>query len=324
MVSPVLRLLVEAEGSYVSGQQMSRQLGMTRAAVWKKIAALRDKGFAVEAAPSRGYRLTGVPDLSPEYILLRAGDCLWKDLIFSEAVASTNESAMARCADSPQASGVVFLAEAQHRGRGRLGRSWVSPQGKSVLMSLLLRPGLAPKDASVLTLLAGVACAAAVRDISRLPAMIKWPNDILVEGRKLGGILTEVRSDPDRVLCAVVGIGINVTAEAGDFPAEIREQATSLLIETGVRWQRNELIVSILRSFEHWYGILGSEGKAPVFEAWRSLSATLGNPVRVAMPAETLVGNAEDIDENGMLRIRLDDGTSRTISAGDVTHLRPA
>lgn len=321
MPESILKLL-KSSVSFVSGQDISFSLGITRAAVWKKILRLREKGFVIEAVPSKGYRLVSAPDLAADYLLLQVKSALWKNLIVYDSVESTNDLAMSLAAEEGISPGTVIVADRQTRGKGRLGRRWESPEGMNIYMSMVIRPDLTPRDATMLTLLAGVAGARAVRKTGKLPVKIKWPNDLVISDKKLGGILTEVRADPDRINLAVIGMGINVNMLAPDFPEELRSIATSVRLAGGHPASRNEIIIQLLKEFEHWYDILTAKGKTPLLDAWRRDSSTLGRTVRVAIGDKTVSGIAEDIDNNGMLILRTTTGGYRNISAGDITFLR--
>jgi BirA family biotin operon repressor/biotin-[acetyl-CoA-carboxylase] ligase len=318
----ILQLLREGPG-HVSGERISAELGLTRAAVWKKIRTLRDKGFVIDGVPSRGYRLLSAPDLSADEVLsLLKGD-FWKKLLFYQSVASTNEVASALVSHGDNGSiGTVIIADAQERGRGRLGRRWVSPPGLNIYMSIVLRPDILPRDATLLTLLAAVASARGVRHSTGADVSIKWPNDLVASQKKIGGILTEARSDPDRITQAVIGIGINVNMECRDLPDGIDAIATSLLEETGKRQSRTKIIAAILEEFEYWYKLLMRSGRGALLSEWRKLSSTLGRRVSVVTARETVQGRAEDIDDEGMLVLRLPSGEKRLIGAGDLTLLR--
>jgi BirA family biotin operon repressor/biotin-[acetyl-CoA-carboxylase] ligase len=321
MAEDILNLLKKSI-DYCSGAKISAEMGITRAAVWKKIIALRKKGFIIEAVPSKGYRLVRVPDLSADYIKSAVQGVLLKDIIVYDSVASTNELAMSVAAKSNLWINSVIIADSQERGKGRLGRKWVSPPGKNVYMSILLRPGLETRDATMLTLLAAVACTHAIKKISGLPVSIKWPNDLVLSGKKLGGILTEIRADIDKISLAVIGIGINVNTGMEDFTEEIRPIAISVKEGSKKFISRNELIVEILNQFDYFYGILIKQGKQLLMGEWKDLSSTIGKKVRVIIGDETVTGLAEDIDDNGMLILKLRSGLRRQISSGDITHLR--
>jgi BirA family biotin operon repressor/biotin-[acetyl-CoA-carboxylase] ligase len=318
----ILQFLREGT-SHVSGERISTELGLTRAAVWKKIRTLRDKGFVIDGVPSRGYRLLSAPDLSADEVLsLLRGD-YWKKVLFYKSVGSTNEVASALVSHGENSgAGAAILADAQEKGRGRLGRRWVSPPGLNIYMSIALRPDIRPRDAALLTLLAAVASARGVRHSTGADVSIKWPNDLVASEKKVGGILTEARSDPDRITQAVIGIGINVNMECRNLPDGLDAIATSLMDETGKRHSRTEIITAILEEFESWYKLLVRSGRGALLSEWKKLSLTLGKRVSVVTARETLQGRAEDIDDEGMLILRLPSGEKRLIAAGDLTMLR--
>jgi len=313
--------LLKKRNNYYSGAKISGELGITRAAVWKKIIALRKKGFIIEAVPSKGYRLVSYPDLSEDYIKSGITGKLWKDIFVYDRVSSTNDLAMELAAHDLRKS-LVIIADSQEKGKGRLGRQWFSPPGKNIHMSLAFKPKLETKDATMLTLLAAVASAHAVKKVSCLPISIKWPNDLVLAGKKLGGILTEIRADIDKVNLAVIGIGINCNVKREDFTEEIRSIATSVLEESGKYYSRNDLIIEILRQFDYFYTTLLKKGKLSLLNEWKTLSSTIGKRVKVVIGNETEIGLAEDIDSNGMLILKLDSGLRRQINAGDIAHLR--
>ena len=321
MSESILNLL-NTRDVFVSGQDISTRLGITRAAVWKKISALRQNGFVIEAIPSKGYRLISAPDLAAAYLLLRAGGALWKEILVHGTVDSTNDLAMSLAAKEGITPGTVIIADRQMQGKGRLGRRWHSPGGSNIYMSLVLSPELAPRDGTMLTVLAAVAAARAIQKAGNIPVTIKWPNDLVIADKKLGGILTEVRADPDRINLAVIGIGINVNMRPADFSEELRGIATSVRAAAGHAVARNDIIIQLLREFEQWHAVLATEGKKPLLHAWRKSSSTLGRKVRITFGNKTVSGIAEDIDDNGMLLLKMPSGECRNISAGDITFLR--
>lgn len=314
--------LLKKNNDYYSGAKISAELGISRAAVWKRIVSLRKKGFIIEAVPSKGYRLIKSPDLSAEYIKSAVNGGLWKDVFVYELVSSTNELAMSLATKEDLRANTVIIADSQEKGKGRLGRRWISPPGRNIHMSIVFKPGLDARDATMLTLLAAVACAHAIRKISGLQVNIKWPNDLVLSGKKLGGILTEVRADIDKIDFAVIGIGINVNMGKEDFTGEISSIAASIKEESGKYCSRNELVIEVLKQIEHFYNMLINQGKYPLLNEWKILSSTLGKSVKVVIGSEKLIGLAEDIDDNGMLILKLDSGLRRRISSGDITLLR--
>lgn len=317
----ILRLFKD-RNAVVSGEKISAELGISRAAVWKKIEALRKKGFVIKAVPSKGYQLLHYPDLSPEGILLRLDSGLFKEVLFYQSLDSTNKRALSLASKEGIGSGTVIIADSQDKGKGRLGRSWFSPSGANIYMSIVLQPEIAPRDATLITVIAALACAAALRTATGLEFRIKWPNDIVYSGKKTGGILTEIRSDPDKILMAVIGIGINVNTGGDQFPEELRPIATSVRSETGRHHSRNEIIIGILREFEGRYLLFKDKGRGPLIKELRTLSSTIGQKVRVIVGNEVITGIAEDIDDEGVLLLRTASGEPRRISSGDLTMLR--
>jgi len=317
----VLAFLAEAGDEFVSGEAISDKLGFSRAAVWKHVNALRSQGYRIDAVPARGYRLVQIPDrlgaleLGP---LLNTHD-LGHAIHWFEEVDSTNDVAK-RLAEEGAAHGEVVVCEAQTAGRGRRGRTWTTPPRRNVTLSVVLRPELPPHRAAELTLVASVALCQAARQAG-VAAGIKWPNDLLSRGMKLGGILTELAADPDRVQWVVLGLGVNVNAGVADFPPELRELATSLALERGSPVPRALFAAALLTSLEEWLDRHAEEGFEPVRRAWKELSDTLGREVRVLGRERELCGLAEDVDEGGALLVRTPSGLERILS-GDVEHLR--
>jgi len=315
MSEKIINILRNSEG-FVSGQSLSRELGLTRAGVWKQIISLREKGFLIEAQKGVGYRLIDTPDLEEEDLKSLLGDDY--NLIYLSETDSTNDYSMTLVSKGILKDTIV-VADAQSRGKGRLGRVWLSPPGKNIYMSVIVRPELHPKDSTLITLLSAVCSAHAIRNIIGLDALIKWPNDIIVNSKKIGGILLELRSEPDRIAQAVIGIGINVNSEAEDFPPELSPIATSVFIETGRLYKRTPIIVEIARGLKKY---LSDFEPKTLLDEWRALSCTLGKEVLVSTPKETLRGWAEDIDETGRLLLRTEDGSIIPIHSGDLSLLR--
>jgi BirA family biotin operon repressor/biotin-[acetyl-CoA-carboxylase] ligase len=317
----VLGFLAEAGDEFVSGEAISDKLGLTRAAVWKHVEALRAHGYRIDAVPARGYRLVGIPDrLTPLELrpLLNTHD-LGQVLHHFEVIGSTNDHAR-ELAEAGAGNGEVVIAEQQTGGRGRRGRPWTSPPGVNAYFSAVLRPELPPARAPELTLLASVAICDALRQAD-VPAVIKWPNDLLVNGRKIAGILTELAAEPERVDWVVVGVGVNVNAGEQDFPEELRPIATSVRIERGAPAPRALFVAACLTALEEWLDRHAEEGFAPIRAAWRERSGTLGQEVTVKTGGRDVVGRAEDIDEAGALLVRTAAGVERILS-GDVLLLR--
>ncbi len=263
----------------------------------------------------------GSGDLSSNAIFSGLSGDFWKKIIHRESINSTNEYALSLSLRGPE-SGTVIIAESQARGRGRMGRVWVSPPGSNIYMSAVLKPEIAVRDAAFLTVAAALACAHALRSEAGLNVTIKWPNDLMVCGKKIGGILTEIRSAHDEINFAVIGIGINVNSLSKDFPAELADRATSIKEVTGRHFSRSRIIAQVLNELERWYKKLTGDGSFPLLEEWKRLSCTIGKVVRVTLFSEVISGIAEDVDEEGMLVLRLASGERRRISSGDLTELR--
>jgi len=263
-----------------------------------------------------------VPDLSADDIIAGLRNDFWKKVLYFASVDSTNELAMALSAENAAVNGTVVIADCQKRGRGRLGRKWVSPPGRNVYMSVILKTVMAPAEAVFLTVAASTACAVAIRNTTGLDVRIKWPNDLMVEGKKIGGILAELRSHPAKSNFAVIGMGINVNSGIADFPEELRGIATSVREESGKRFSRAPIIVEVLRELENWYRTLINGERPWLLKRWKELSSTTGKKVIITVGSETFSGLAVDIDEDGMLLVQLHSGDIRRISAGDLTELR--
>jgi BirA family biotin operon repressor/biotin-[acetyl-CoA-carboxylase] ligase len=318
----IIKLLKERTG-FISGAEIAGALSITRAAVWKRINMLREKGYTIEASPAKGYKLIKTPDLSAEEIksfLSGHTKIIGNEVVSFDVINSTNITAMEIA--EKLGEGTVVIADSQTGGKGRLGRTWFSPPGKNLYMSIVLKPAISPRDATILTLMSAVACAKAIRKVSSVPVMIKWPNDIMASDKKLGGILTEIKAEMDRIFHAVIGIGININLETGDMPDEIKACATSIKNETGDTQSRTRFVIEILKELDRWYRMLLNSGKKPIIDEWLKLSYTIGRAVKVTVGNSVFTGIAESIDDEGMLVLKLPDNTLKKISAGDVAILR--
>jgi BirA family biotin operon repressor/biotin-[acetyl-CoA-carboxylase] ligase len=328
----VLQLLAEtydADGGHLSGAAIADKLGLTRQSLLEQLNALRALGYVFQALPGAGYKLMGVPDtidaaaLQPLLGPLGFG----QPLTSAREVASTNDEAH-RLAAEGAPHGALVVAETQSKGRGRRGRSWVTPPGTALALTLVLRPELPPSRAPELQLVAAVAVCEAARALGAAKAAIKWPNDVECGGRKLAGLLAELRASGERLEHVVLGIGLNVNLTEKDLPEELRGLATSLRLERGAEVPRAWVLYRLVERLDHWMGVHESEGFGPVRARWRELSSTLGRQVRVesgvtAGPGEqALVGEAIDLAEDGALLVRDAAGVVHAVNAGDVVHLR--
>lgn len=304
-----------------SGAELAVQLGISRAAVWSRIEELRKLDYDIEASPHLGYRLVNSPDtLHADDLLARLGKTktIWRDIQVFEQTTSTNDVVEKLARDGVK-EGVVVFAESQTRGRGRLGRKWISPAHKGLWFSVLLRPDLRPQETTQLTVASATALRRAIQSETGLKPEIKWPNDILIRGKKVAGILTELSAEVDRVKHIILGIGVDVNLNANEFPPELRKTATSLKIETGENVSRAELAVAILRELDFDYARICG-GKFPaVADEWESGCATIGKNVTVHIGERKIHGRAESLGDDGALLLRTEHGRLETITGGDVT-----
>ena len=320
-LSHILRALRNDAGTGVHGTDISQKLGISRAAVWSHIEELRSLGYGINAGPHKGYRLTEVPDI------LIADDLtsqLSEDQIIGNQIrvfretASTNQLVdQIGLAGEPE--GLVIFAESQTQGRGRLGRQWISPSKKGLWFSVLLRPALRPPQMTQLTVIAATALARAIRETTPLIPEIKWPNDILINGKKVAGVLTEMSAEPDRVLHAVIGIGLNVNLNEENFPDDLKPLATSLRLECGKPILRSSLAVHLLRALDADYRRIRKGQFKMVSEEWESQCITLQKRVRIHQMDRVIDGYAESLDSEGALMVRTASGLLERITGGDVT-----
>ncbi|HWR40936.1 MAG TPA: biotin--[acetyl-CoA-carboxylase] ligase [Patescibacteria group bacterium] len=322
MQTDILNLFRRQGGEYLSGEEISRQLHVSRTTIWKHIRTLKQQGYDIEAHTRKGYRLRQITDrLLPAEIAAglqtRLLAAQTERIHHFNTVESTNNVAKKMAFDGCPA-GTVIVSEEQGGGRGRLSRGWFSPNGKGIWMSVILRPPFAPMEAPKCTLMAAVAVCRGIEKSVGVSCGIKWPNDILWQGKKMVGILTEMSAEMDAINHVVIGIGINVNIDADDFPEEIRPLATSLSLVTGGQVARLELLIAVLQELEDLYGRVLSDGFMPVLDEWRSRSATLGQKVDVYGPDRTFNGEAVDIDEDGALLVKTAAGMIR-VMAGDVS-----
>ncbi len=317
----ILKLLRSSKAGFVSGEELAAKLGISRTMVWRHIKALEREGFGIEAVPSQGYRVTIVPDI------LRKNDIeqgfkkkiIGKSMHLLPQVASTNTLAMEMAAQG-MAEGMVVIAETQTGGKGRLGRKWISPKG-NLYLSVILRPDIPLHKAPLITLMGAVATAMAIRKQCGVHAVIKWPNDILIAGKKAAGLLTEMSAEQDRIRHIVLGIGVNVNMEIEKLPAEVREYSTTLAVECGRKIDRLSLLRQLIRELDAWYQVFLAAEK-DVLAEWKVLNVTTGNSVAVSGAGETFQGLAQGIDDEGRLIVEIADGTLRTVAAGDVSILK--
>jgi BirA family biotin operon repressor/biotin-[acetyl-CoA-carboxylase] ligase len=319
-VTPADRILawLREAAAPLSGEELARRLECSRAAVWKHVAALRRAGYEIEARHARGYVLGAGPDRLGTAELAPHFTGRWREIVWRAELDSTQRLARERArAGAPE--GTVVIAEAQTQGRGRLGRQWHSPPGVNLYCTLVLRPARSPAVVPQLALVAGVAVADAVRDAVGRPAQLKWPNDVLLDGRKVAGVLTEMEGEADRVTFVLVGIGVNVNLHPADFPPEISGSATSLRAAAGTRVDRAAFTARLLAALEARYAQYLAGGFAAIRPAFEATAFLTGRAVRVSGPEAAAQGRVVGVDDEGALRLEGADGTALRVLAGEVT-----
>jgi BirA family biotin operon repressor/biotin-[acetyl-CoA-carboxylase] ligase len=305
----------------ISGSELAEQLRISRAAIWSRIEELRKVGYDIEAGPHRGYRLVDEPDtLLADDLFARLGKTkiIGRDIQVFEQTTSTNDVVEKLARDGVREGAVVF-AESQTKGRGRLGRKWISPARKGLWFSILLRPNLRPQETTQLTVASATALRRAIVSETRLQPEIKWPNDILINGKKVAGILTEMSAELDRVRHVIPGIGIDVNQDTSEFPPELRKIATSLKIEAGESFSRPALAVAILQELDEEYTRVCAGKFSEISDEWEEHCGTIGKDVTVRIGDRVIQGRAESLDDEGALVLRTEHGRLQRITGGDVT-----
>ena len=317
----LLFALKKAAGSWVSGEELSQDLSVSRSAVWKQVGKLKDEGYIIDSSPNRGYVLRETTKLMLPYEIRDGLETrLFGQNEIHHLVGTDSTNRVAKeLAVQGAAEGSIVVSEQQSKGKGRLGRSWFSPPGDGIYLSMILRPSISPGNAPRITLLSGVALAETLLAQTPLDVHVKWPNDILVGDRKLAGILTEISAEMDAIVYVVVGMGINVNIR--QFPPELETKGTSLYLETGEQYSRLDLLRAFLRYFETYYERFLREGFHPVVNRCRELSRIIGKKVQVEAAGQMTVGHVLDIDEEGHLVLQEITGGMHRIFSGSVTFL---
>ena len=321
-LASLLTLFADNATIAISGSRIAKEIGVSSSTVWRWVERLREVGVRVKGKPNAGYFLQQVPDiLTPDMLRQRLkGSMFAKRIHHFFRTDSTNRVAM-ELGYAGEPEGAVILAEEQTAGRGRAGRSWHSERADGIYVTLLLRPKISPVQAPLLTMMAGLSAHAAIQAQTGLQPDVKWPNDLILNGQKVGGILTEMHAEPTLVRFVIVGIGVNVNQET--FPSELNRVATSLRVETGKNQSRLELLVRLLREFETDYNRLLREGSSSVTERFTQVSSyALGKKVRVTNGNEAYVGVTAGLRPEGLLQVQREDGTVVTVLAGDVAEIR--
>lgn len=304
---------------YLSGQYLADLLGCSRTAVWKHIEELRKDGFELEAVRKKGYRILKVPEriTADEIRLGLESEFMGRHIHYEESVDSTQKIAH-RLANDDAPEGTVIIAEEQLTGRGRMNRKWHSPKYTGIWMSVILRPNLPPPKAPQLTLITAVAVVQAIEEFIGLQPQIKWPNDILINGKKVTGILTELQADADRIISIIIGIGINVNQQLEDYPEELRDIATSLSIESGNKLQRADLVKKLLYKLEHLYLLYLEKGFHPIKLLWESYAISIGKNITARTITGSIHGKALGITDDGVLMIEDETGKINYVYSADI------
>lgn len=317
----ILKALADKKGKFISGEELSTILGITRTAVWKHIARLKEDGYSIHAVSNRGYRLEAAPDVFGKGSVFSQlhTKLLGRELVFLEEADSTNDE-MKRLVANGAEEGTVVLAEKQISGRGRRGRTWASQTGKGIYMSILIKPDIAPGEVQAITLAASSAVCKAIEPYTLTRPGIKWPNDILLQNKKVCGILTEMTAEPDRIHSIIVGIGLNVYHSEADFPGALQETATSLMLNSKVDISRSRLIAQILEQFEDLYlDFIQKRSTAKFLNIWRCFSITIGYDILVYQNGEPWQAKALDVLDDGRLLVETRDGRRQAISSGEIS-----
>lgn len=318
MKSEILALLRESE-DYVSGQELCGRFGVSRTAVWKAIGQLKKEGYQIEAVQNRGYRLASLQEVYGQHELESRMDTAWagKPVRFYEELGSTNLQAKLD-AENGAKEGTLIVADMQTAGRGRRGRAWSSPPGTNVYFTLILKPDFRVELASMVTLVTGLAVAEGIRSTCGLEARIKWPNDIVVNGKKVCGMLAEMSTERDFIHYVVMGVGINVARQ--DFPTEIAQTAACLEQECGCTVSRSEIIVNVMKGFEKYYDIFRRDGNLTgLLERYNGMLAGKDGEVRVLDPKGEYTGISRGINSTGELLVERENGAVEAVYAGEVS-----
>ena len=314
----ILKILRNTDG-YLSGQELCEQLGISRTAVWKYMKQLKEEGYEIQSVQNKGYCLMEVPDVLGESEIKSRMETQWvgQRVYFYEKIDSTNTQAK-RLAEEDAPSGTLVVSDCQVKGKGRRGRVWTSPKGEAIYMTILLRPQIRPDRASMVTLVIALSVVQAIRNVLGLETSIKWPNDVVLNRKKLVGILTEMSAQMDYIEYLVIGTGINANMTA--FSEELKDKATSLRMEMGRPVNRAALIAESMKCFEKNYEIFEkTQDLSGLMEDYQAVLANLNQPVRVLEPGHEYSGIARGINEKGELLVEREDGTVTAVYSGEVS-----
>lgn len=323
-----LQMLKKNFQKYSSGEELSNQLGVSRTAVWKHIKELQSEGYAIEASSRKGYKLVLKPQILNGYEIAEglATSVIGRNIVYFDTIDSTNNHAK-RIAieETEETEGTVIAAGSQTEGRGRLGRNWLSPPDSGIYFSVILKPKLLPEEVQIVTLAGSVAVAAALWKLTGMEAGIKWPNDVLLDGKKICGILTEMNCEMEQINYVVLGIGINFSFTDGKFPPELENCATSIrtyAVDHGIDMDglgKLDIIRAVLKELDELYELLLQKRHKDIIKAWKKHGITIGKNVHILSGETSYEAFAEDISEDGKLLVRCIDGSRRQVMSGEVS-----
>lgn len=320
MREEILKILKENRNLFISGEEISKNYGISRAAIWKHIKKLKEEGYEIESITNSGYKLISCPDLLTyeevsEHLNTKY---IGRKLVHFDTIDSTNKKAKELASQGEQ-EGTVVVSETQTLGKGRFQRKWSDPKGKSILMSIILKPKVEPSDIAVVTLIAAAAVCKALYECD-MDSQIKWPNDIIINNKKICGILTEMSGELNQINYVIIGIGINVNTSINDIPDDLLNIASSLKIEKGKDFSRKKIIAELLNNFEMMYDdFIKNKNIRPVIDICRKNSSLIGKTIQLYKRGDLISAKAEDIDDEGRLVIRYDNGECESIISGEVT-----
>ncbi|PZX07684.1 BirA family biotin operon repressor/biotin-[acetyl-CoA-carboxylase] ligase [Psychrobacillus insolitus] len=315
----IIAKLLSSQGEPLSGQKLAEEFNISRTMIWKHLKSIEEDGYVIEAIKKKGYILQSIPELvSPEQITpFLETKSIGRNILYFPVCESTQTIASEEARNGAP-HGTIVIAEEQTAGRGRLERAWDSSANKGIWMSVIIRPKISPQYAPQFTLVAAVAITKAIEDLSNCTPEIKWPNDLLISGKKVTGILTELQADMDQVHSIIIGIGVNVNQSIKSFDETVQSIATSLKMETGNDFNRAELVAKIAYYIEKYTDMYVENGFAPIKLLWESYSGTIGKRIKATMLTETLEGVAVSITNDGVLQLKLDNGEIKGIYSADI------
>lgn len=318
MKTEILKLLKETD-DYISGQELCEKFGVSRTAIWKAVNALKEEGYEIDAVKNKGYKIVAYPDIITFNELKTTIDTKWagRDIYYYDTIDSTNNKAKF-LAEEGAANGTLVVSDIQTGGRGRRGRKWESPSGTGIWMTLILKPEIEIANASMLTIVMAIAVADAIKEYSGLEGMIKWPNDIVINGKKICGILTEMSIEMDHINHIVVGVGINVNTR--NFPKELEDRATSMALEGGKNYKRAQLIKLVMQHFEEEFEVfIKTQSLKDQITKYNQMLVNVDEQVMVCEPNCEYKGTARGINEKGELLVEKENGEKVYVYAGEVS-----